>query len=249
MPNWTRNYVAFVGASESIDALKVCLNTTERLFEFGALYPAPEVLMLLSSHPTVMMDDEYQSGFGFLLDTPEAALEQISKYPHKHYNDDPDSPYTTENTISESLNAALNKKYGTSSWYEWTHSNWGTKWPGSNLEVLHDNKNILMVSFDTAWDAPHAFFEHVLSDFFGTMDVIAVAVDEAEACTLRYVSSTPESFHAYFSATISGFVELDDLSEETTCIYHTDVRPNFENIRLMERNDCFVTDLNAVSGE
>ena len=40
-------------------------------------------------------------------------------------------------------------KYGSSNWYEWAVSHWGTKWNASATEITDGGKSIL---FETAWD-------------------------------------------------------------------------------------------------
>ena len=52
------------------------------------------------------------------------------------------------------------QKYGAPDWYSWSVENWGTKWDVECLteaEVV-DGVDSVMVSFDTAWSPPIAFY-------------------------------------------------------------------------------------------
>ena len=41
------------------------------------------------------------------------------------------------------------EKFGSMNWYEWSLSNWGTKWNATNTNI---NEEECSISFDTAWD-------------------------------------------------------------------------------------------------
>lgn len=52
------------------------------------------------------------------------------------------------------------KKYGAENWYEWSKTNWGTKWNSGDVEV--DNKK-QTIHFTTAWSVPTPIFEQILN--------------------------------------------------------------------------------------
>ena len=64
-------------------------------------------------------------------------------------------------SLEETINYLTNKrKYGTTSWYDWCCSNWGTKWNSYNVR-WNDNS----VSFDTAWSIPEPVYAALAKKF------------------------------------------------------------------------------------
>jgi hypothetical protein len=45
--------------------------------------------------------------------------------------------------------------------YSWKLENWGTKWDRYEFVLDRKDENILVVSFDTAWDPPLLFLRHL----------------------------------------------------------------------------------------
>tara|TARA_R100000908_G_scaffold27851_1_gene12780 strand:- start:31 stop:513 length:483 start_codon:yes stop_codon:yes gene_type:complete len=72
-------------------------------------------------------------------------------------------PKELEGTVSGSESAKpdwqkeqsqkLKAKYGVDNWYDWTCSNWGTKWNAVDTEA-EQRDGTLMYRFNTAWDCP-----------------------------------------------------------------------------------------------
>ena len=46
-------------------------------------------------------------------------------------------------------------------WYEWNCNNWGTKWDASNITIEDSTKNSILLTFDTAWSPPQAWFDYM----------------------------------------------------------------------------------------
>jgi len=42
-------------------------------------------------------------------------------------------------------------------WYDWNVNNWGTKWD-THVEIVDQTANEIVLSFDTAWSPPIAFY-------------------------------------------------------------------------------------------
>jgi hypothetical protein len=51
------------------------------------------------------------------------------------------------------------------SWWDWRVQNWGTKWEPSDVVIYTQTKNILEISFETAWSPPIEWLEKVHQDF------------------------------------------------------------------------------------
>lgn len=49
----------------------------------------------------------------------------------------------------------------------WAVENWGTKWPGSDVDVTTDPDGSLYFQFTTPWDFPTPVFEAIAAEFPG----------------------------------------------------------------------------------
>ena len=67
--------------------------------------------------------------------------------------------------ITQAASSALISKYGCDNWYEWTHSNWGTKWGAYDTgewvvtDCSTSGLTTATISYDTAWSPATPFFE------------------------------------------------------------------------------------------
>ena len=66
--------------------------------------------------------------------------------------------------ITQAASSALISKYGCDNWYEWAHSNWGTKWGAYDTGewVVTDGDNgyaTATIAYNTAWSPATPFFE------------------------------------------------------------------------------------------
>lgn len=62
--------------------------------------------------------------------------------------------------------AANIKKYGFPTWYEFNTTRWGTKWNAYEIHTLADEKNTLLLEFDTAWSPPTGIYATLYSKGF-----------------------------------------------------------------------------------
>ena len=65
------------------------------------------------------------------------------------------------------------KKYGATCWYPWAIKNWGTKW--NSYDNWYDGKSI--ITFNTAWSAPHSVIEKI-AEMFPSVEIIHRWADE-----------------------------------------------------------------------
>lgn len=62
-------------------------------------------------------------------------------------------------------------KYAYEDWYGFNTNNWGTKWDMCEPDVTYtEGDNTIMVSFDTAWGPPIAFYETMEEDLGWQVD-------------------------------------------------------------------------------
>lgn len=56
------------------------------------------------------------------------------------------------------------EKYGYPSWYEFCHSNWGTKWDICEPDILFSDNLLVEAVFDTAWKPPIKLLEKLFRE-------------------------------------------------------------------------------------
>ena len=69
------------------------------------------------------------------------------------------------------------QNYGSSTWYEWSIGNWGTKWNSYGYEEGRDYSGNDELWFQTAWSAPHPIM-HKLSEMFPDITIEHKWADE-----------------------------------------------------------------------
>ena len=88
-------------------------------------------------------------------------------------------------------------KYGSTTWYDWSVSHWGTKWNSYDSGTYQGGHEI---SFNTAWSAPHEILEK-LSELYPDVEITHKWADEdmGNNCGIRtyfdgmYDENCPES--------------------------------------------------------
>jgi len=68
-------------------------------------------------------------------------------------------------------------KYGAPTWYEWSVSNWGTKWNAYNCILCEASGKSAELCFQTAWSAPHPILKQ-LSEQYPALEFSHVWADE-----------------------------------------------------------------------
>jgi len=66
----------------------------------------------------------------------------------------------------------LRKLYGADNWYDWSKSNWGTKWNSYNGEIDNEDDEYIVYRFDTAWSPPEPVI-HALREKFEEISITA----------------------------------------------------------------------------
>lgn len=84
-------------------------------------------------------------------------FEKIIPFPQKVYDDEKEIRKMEELKGNEKKNAeiiqALKEKTEFNS-HDWCISNWGTKWNSCRAEIIKEDKNHLVYTFETAWSPP-----------------------------------------------------------------------------------------------
>lgn len=78
--------------------------------------------------------------------------------------EDTTSPVRTEGehaNMTPEKQKELLGKYGFDNWYDWALSNWGTKWPAQDVELVVNEENYCRFMFVTAWSPPEGIYRKV----------------------------------------------------------------------------------------
>jgi hypothetical protein len=180
MPNWAYCNLCVAGNAEDIAVLREMVRNKDGNFDLSLLRPMPAVLVGTPS-PTPT-DDQLLH----ILDLHERGVisyERLVELRTKTYKD------------LELVNKALDET-GYPNWYDWCISNWGTKWPPTDVMLNVDEELALEFSFNSAWSPPGNLIQYA-SGLFPLLTFV-----------LRY----SEESHAYVGCSI--YVENRCAAEE-----------------------------------
>jgi hypothetical protein len=122
MPNHVSNRLKIVGTLAALAAFKekarhVTKNDEGKeftnIFSLEALVPMPPELHEVSSPVRIVSQKEYDAIMA-------KNAEELAK--------NPKAGFWQQKPLTQEMNAALIKKYGTNNWYDWAVKHWGTKW-------------------------------------------------------------------------------------------------------------------------
>lgn len=195
MPNWTTNYLYVEGTSEAIENVKAAYKKSDPtsyesdVFDFEHFLPVPEVLWSVTAPVTVV--------------ETEAEAEKINRDWERDYGGL--AKVAKKKAITREESNMFLREYGATNWYDWSLVNWGVKWNSGGADIMHSDDNRFVVRFDTAWNEPNAFIEH-LRELEGIKEVESVAVHEGGD-----EPSTSEGWERFFQMDTEG--EVDDEGE------------------------------------
>ena len=61
--------------------------------------------------------------------------------------------------MNDIIRARYKKEYGSDNWYDWRVNNWGTKWNSYSCELVEQEDDYVVYTFDTAWGPPTGVIE------------------------------------------------------------------------------------------
>ena len=163
MPNHITNKLTIVAENaERLNEVLETLKTDEQEFDFNTLIPMPEELVI--------------NAFGHSKEELDYART------HEAYDADECGKLFGERFSEEMfLNAraqALNMdKYGYPTWYEWSCTNWGTKWNAYDIDVYRNSDTEVIITFNTAWSAPIEIY-NALAEKFDDIEINVLWADE-----------------------------------------------------------------------
>lgn len=171
MPNYVKNNITIIGTNDKIhECLEFC-KSDDSEFDFNKIVPMPEELNIdesskndiaIKSYLLSLNDEQANKVHDILRRVPDILhgnLDQALK--DKNYI----SPDNSDEYIELGKRLVDNcSKYGCTTWYEWSYSNWGTKWNAMEVEII-DSPEECSVYFDTAWNAPVPIFSALSKKF------------------------------------------------------------------------------------
>lgn len=171
MPNYVKNNITIIGTNDKIhECLEFC-KSDDSEFDFNKIVPMPEELNIdesskndiaIKSYLLSLNDEQANKVHDILRRVPDILhgnLDQALK--DKDYI----SPDNSDEYIELGKRLVDNcSKYGCTTWYEWSYSNWGTKWNAMKVEII-DSPEECSVYFDTAWNAPVPIFSALSKKF------------------------------------------------------------------------------------
>lgn len=159
MPNWVKCRLKMDGLNDA--PLFTVDERGEREFDFNKLIPMPEALNMDSGYIETMAIRAYLTfGDNEMLVKAEKTVLFIGHRgipeDYKISMDDLTEYCESRNMTTDAL-LEIGKQYcvnclehGSTTWYDWRISKWGTKWNAKDTEVISDD----MIGFETAWSAP-----------------------------------------------------------------------------------------------
>ena len=173
MPNYCHNTLIIEGVNENLSKFKKKLEKKEK-YSLEDLFPMPEILERTIAPSINAIGQKYSNKF-------EVELAQ------KEGVEIPELKKCSNNT--EEKQKSLIEKYGSSDWYDWKNTNWGTKWI-QDFELIESLHKKLIYSFDSAWAPPIALIEKISSDytklnFSISYNVFEMMGDETELVVIK----------------------------------------------------------------
>lgn len=140
MPNNVQNRIAFSGTKKDIERVFSFLKGEGSVIDFNKIIPMPKDLNIESS-------SEGTNGMNYLLYLQDKVMYAHLKGDYKRVESLPEE---RKNRCLELGKVYLlnQRKYGYTTWYEWSCANWGTKW--NAYEAYRGGDDLY---FQTAWSA------------------------------------------------------------------------------------------------
>ena len=125
MPNHCFNQVTIQSSQEDIEKIIEYLRSEKTMFDFNNLVPMPELMKDLHS----VHSDGKQYFYS------------VSKWRNSLNGNDPNPSFPSmdwinKNGVDDFTIRRLTTDYGTADWYDWSCTNWGTKWNAYDVEYF-----------------------------------------------------------------------------------------------------------------
>ena len=167
MPNYITNNIAVKGDKSQIEALRELMNTDESDFDFNSIVKMPETIKNISAGS---MENEAIAYYkAKVCNDFEDMQKMVDNYGYKNKDTDTvekmllsyDQKANAEELLKLGQLYVYNlKRYGATTWYDWSIKNWGTKW--NSMDASFDGYG---GSFSTAWDGVTTLIQKLSEKF------------------------------------------------------------------------------------
>lgn len=209
MPNWSRNYTAFIGPKTALDNIESAI-TSDDNFDFDRLAPAPEVYDTYNAPVDVLDDKEFAAEYN--LEKVPSTVEEFTAFA-KDFNlangANSSGSLRKLKAMPATAYRAIRDTYGFDDWYDWRVANWGTKWTGSDADAARYHDNLLLIAYETAWTPPEGVFA-TLRNTYKNLHIINGSDLEGFDGGVDVTDGGVNSFHTYFTSYSSVEIEVYD---------------------------------------
>ena len=155
MPNHCFNHVTIQSTKKDIEEIMEHLRGEETMFDFNNLVPMPELMKDLLSVHAGSNSKRYFYSLSKWRKSLNGEKEPYLSFPNKEWLE--------ENAVDDFTIRRLTTDYGTADWYDWSCTNWGTKWNAYDVEyfvgpipnaTIINNGRQLTYKLTTAWAEP-----------------------------------------------------------------------------------------------
>ena len=172
MPNHVENHIEFNGYKQQIDAMLNKIKSDEYgigTIDFKKIISMPETLNIEAGSRTDHGLKAYREFIKVYTAgwSDKEALKALENIPTESEN-----AFLRQRTYIKRDEWEIGKtacqniqKYGAPTWYEWSITNWGTKWNAYGYQEGTDYSACDELTFQTAWSAPHPILRK-LSEMF-----------------------------------------------------------------------------------
>lgn len=132
-------------------------------------------------------------------------------------------------------------QYGTDQeWYDWRCAHWGTKWKGSDAQILEREEGAVTMIFNTAWSEPAAFLDH-MEEKEG-VKIIGGFIHEDGMEFEQWIGCSEEEFDRYFIVVEENMEDDDDYSWVNRYLYALSKEERESRVKIGEEEEQEITE-------
>ena len=179
MPNHVTNILTVNGSQDEliIDSL---FNEANEI-DFNTFAPMPEELKSVSSPVRIVTQEERDA--------------EIAEYERKVANNQPTLGATF--SITKEMSDDYITRFGNNNWYDWSVTNWGTKWDLCEPVLSVNDNGSITISCETAWAPPIDAFDAMVQMGF---DILAYYYEPGMQFAGIYTTDTHDEYDSWGDA-------------------------------------------------
>lgn len=225
MPNWVKNILEIKGSPDEIKELVKRLASDEKegsCFDFNKVIPMPDSLKIESGSKSIKSLAVYRYKE---LGEGTKNLEKFKSYDDEAKDmtlDEFAEMLISKGQVDMELGKTVHeniKKYGFADWYEWSLTNWGTKWNACDAACFEDKDGEVVYDFNTAWSAPTPIIDE-LAEKYPNLTIHHMWADEDMGNNTGEVThhGDSEKWNAHMDGSSEAYRIYEECWGETDCI-------------------------------